>query len=188
MNPNWPDYCFEHYERFLRKASAREIYSLDNTSLQIWRYEDVFEGCSVLCSVGFAQFSSRLNPDRHEEIVVAVDSDTDAAMKILATTLFYLGESVSAIPVLGSKGGVVELDSDFVERHHKDAFYFTEPFPFPDEFQNVSGSGASGSIFMGVFIDAREHEFLKQNGAGAFEDKLEAGNVDPFCLDRPSVV
>lgn len=188
MDIDWPGACYDHYERFLGKAANRESYRLDGTSLQILRYDGVFDGCSVLCTVGFAHFSRRRDPTIHEEVVMAVDCESETAGRLLAMTLFYIGNCINAVPVLGSKGGIHELDGEFVKKYHKDAIYFTEPFPFPKEFADCRCTNLIGKIYLAVFIDAKEHEFLKTNGAGALEEMLEKGNADPFCLGRPSVV
>lgn len=189
MHSSWPLICRDHYENYLGPPSSFDMFSLDHGStLQMLRFEDLFDGCTVLCSVGFSIFITMVDEETHQEAVLVADREPETCSNLFAITLHYIGEHLATIPLFTSKAGISDLDRQFAAQYGKNAFYFTKPLLFPEGFDTVSVGGVEGEFFLAIFISHEEHEFLKAHGADALESKLEEANIDPFCLSRPSVV
>ena len=151
MNPDWPGACFDHYESFLGSPAGWQVSLFDGeTKIQLLRFGGLFDGCDVLCSIGFAQFSTRVSPHIHQEVVMAVDEAIVESAAILVSALFYIGSTISTIPLRASRGGLSKGHPEFAQTYPKDAIYFTGPTPFPDGFREVNQSSTAGRVLGNV--------------------------------------
>jgi len=181
--------CYlDHYEAFLGDFTGRSVFQLDGTSpsIQILEYENVFSECMVFCSLGFSHFSPR-ETKQYQEIVLVADNCFDEIPSLLVNTLFFLSDR--RIPLVNglSKGGLGDLNQNFVSLCGKDALYFTDPFPFPSEFEQVKCGKILGYMHLAVFISQQEHMLVKEEGAATFEKLMGDREIDPFHLERESV-
>jgi hypothetical protein len=186
---NWGECFLSHYETHLGKYSSYSGHTLEGAAhaIQILGYDGVFKDCKTYCTLGFSHYSAE-DYDERFEVVIAVDDGFEAIPKLLASALFYIADCHAVLSSGLSKGGLHELDPAFVERYGKDAFYFMSPFPFPTEFAEVTCGQERGLIYLCVPLSKQEHEYWKQHGAVKLEQLMEAANVDPFALGRPSAV
>jgi hypothetical protein len=160
-------------------------------ALQILRYDRVFPGCQTYCTVGFSHFSAAAC-GKHQEAILAVDEGFERIPRLLANTLLHLAAHNVPLSAGLSKGGIHDLDQDFVDEFDKEALYFTDPFPLPTEFRHVIRHlGADrhevAEMYLAVFLSKAEHELVKREGVARLEDLLHSTQADPFDLRRASV-
>lgn len=182
----------DHYEKYFGTPIYRDVMDADDLprKVQLLRYDNVFEGCTTFASLGMSSYSSELDGDFYE-IVVIVDKYVNNMPKLIF--------SVIRTAIMQGVGfewgryfvGLEDIDKEFVTATGKDTFYVTLPSPLPDEFSNVVthnsfliNNNIKPKIFMGLFISNKEKEYLKNNGKVAFEDQLERLAVDPFDICR----
>ena len=189
MSDTWGTCFLDHYERYLGKPSARDVFAMDTQehSIQVLHFESVFPGCKVYSTMGFSHFAARIQGS-HDEVITAVDAGFGSIPRLLALTLYFLAEYEIPLSAGLSKGGLSEIDSAFSQQYGKDAIYFTNPFPLPPAFRVVQCGSDTGLTHLAVFLSQQEHQYLRSHGADRFEQQMEDAGVDPFSLGRPSIV
>lgn len=157
-------------------------------SIQILKYEHVFEECLVYNSLGFCKYEDIVGAN--VEVSMVVDGAFRSTGYLLASTLFYCIDNKMPIGRGIAVSGIEGLDKAFVQKYNKSAIYFTEPYAFPEEYSMVrtNTEDKDGTILLAFYISQSECEYFVQYGAEKFEDLLEEKNVDPFNVSRESVV
>lgn len=178
--------CFDHYVKYFNQPTKTYKFQTGEGSVvQILQFENVFEDCAVLTSLGFSHFS--LDHSKvFQEVVMVVDKAWEESAEILAKTLLYIGEFRGSVDYGMSKAGIRDIAPGFYSRYSKDALYFTSPFALPEEFNKVNG--LKSDLLMGMLISYKEHEFIKSKGFYEFEVLLEKHKADPLDIRRESVV
>jgi hypothetical protein len=188
---NWGSAFYDHFAKYHGgEPKKRSIYkqSEETPSIQILRYENVFEGCTVFSSLGISNYVSLLGTVAEASLVT--DFAPDESESILANTLFHIINEKIEFGRGVSINGVSNINKEFSKAFDKNALYFTTPYAFPEGYERVITPGATGEglIFLSFFISQREHEYFVANGAEKFENMLVDCNVDPFDLKRVSVI
>lgn len=188
---NWGEKYYDHFERYLGHVVEKEVFrkSDDKPSIQILTYENVFKGCKVFSSIGLSNYSCEIGCAA--EVVLVADDGFNDCPDLLANILFYITNEKMQIKSGLSVKGIQRIRRSFSEKFDKHGLYFTAPFGFPDEFNVISGvdeSDSDGSVFLAFFISEDEAGYVKELGAGKFEDLLEMCDADVFAVDRKSVV
>lgn len=182
MTDNLGEIIFNHYETFLGAYIGADKYSDESRGLQILGFDKVFENSLTFATFGLSNYADDINALC--ETVMTVDGDYDNCAALLANAAFYAVQNKIDFGRGVFIGGLDSVVEGFSKVLNKSALYFTEPYAFPEEFSRAGECG----IFDAFFITEREAEFIKQNGADAFEDILEECGVDVIALDRPSAV
>ncbi len=184
----WPDYYFDHYTAFFGEFVTREIFNgpnADDPSIEILSYDQVFKNCRVFASLGLSHYAKNLESTL--EVIVPCEDHFEDTSEIIAQALFY---AVTA-PVLLAPGatisGISEINPLFAERFGKHSLYFHNPLFLPEVFCNVETALGEARVLSGMFISAKEHDYLDDHGRDKFELLLETEKVDPFVLRRASV-
>ncbi|MFS0557083.1 suppressor of fused domain protein [Brevibacillus sp. 179-C9.3 HS] len=188
--PSYGELYYDHYSKYVGEPVDLEIYksSDDNPKLQILKYENVFQDCLVFNTLGLSHYEDRLQG--LVEISMVVDEAFGNTGYILANALFFCVENALEIGRGTAIRGIERFDKSFVEKYHKHAIYFTEPFAFPVEYSHVcTGSEKKGGkVLLAFFISQAEYDYLIQYGTEKLEDLLEMNEVDPFCVGRKCII
>jgi antitoxin YqcF len=181
--------CFyDHFVRFLGEPARVSIFRAaeDEPSLQILEYDRVFPGCRVFCSLGLTHY----NPELQSicEVFLPVDDAWDEIPSLLANALNYMTKKPIRLRRGSVLSGVENISPPFAARFDKHALYFSTPFGMPDAFAVVDCETISGNVYLAAFISQAEYEYLVSHGPEQLETLLEAGNVDPFQLQRASCI
>lgn len=187
---NYGELYYDHYSNFLREPIGREVFKSTNEmpSIQILRYENVFEQCLVYNSLGLSNYEEIVGAN--VEVSMVVDGAFRSTGYLLASTLFYCIGNKMQIGTGIAIQGIENLDPTFVQKYNKSAIYFTEPYAFSEEYSVVRThtNDEVGSILSAFYISQSEFDYFAKYGAEKFEDLLEEKNVDPFNVNRQSVV
>ncbi len=182
MSGSLGEKILDHYETFLGAYIGAEKYSDESRSLQILGFDKVFENSLTFATFGLSNYADDINALC--ETVMNVDGDYDNCAELLANAVFYIIRQKMDFGAGMYISGLDNVVEGFSKAHNKSALYFTQPYAFPNEFSRTGEC----KIFDAFFITEREAEFIKQNGADAFEDVLEERGADVIMLDRPSVI
>lgn len=182
MSGSLGETILNHYEKFLGAYIGADKYADKSRGLQILGFDKVFENSLTFATFGLSNYAEEINALC--EAVMTVDSDYDNCATLLANAAFYAVQNKIGFGMGVFIGGLDNVAEGFSKAHNKSALYFTEPYAFPDEFSRAGEC----KIFDAFFITEKEAEFIKQNGADAFEDALEKSGADVIALDRPSAV
>ncbi|MEZ2661203.1 suppressor of fused domain protein [Aneurinibacillus aneurinilyticus] len=187
---NYGELYYDHYSKFLGEPIDREMFKNNEEmpSIQILKYENVFEECLVYNTLGFSKYEEVVSGN--VEVSMVVDGAFSSAGYILANALFYCIGNQMEIGRGIAISGIESIDKSFVQKYNKSAVYFTEPFAFPEEYSCVptESEDKDGKILLAFFISQSEYEYFVKYGTEKFEDLLEEKNVDPFHVSRESVV
>jgi hypothetical protein len=179
--------CYlDHYERFFKSPTTRNVFEQDNNSpsIQVLAYDNVFSGCRVFASLGLSHYSEELG--QVGEVIVPVDEGWDDVPFLLANSLFYMIQQRMALGWGITINCIENICPEFVNAFQKPALYFTHPFGLPTEFSEVEYDGVFGHLYLGLFISNRELDYFLKHGAGQFEDVLQSSDIDPYNLRRPT--
>jgi suppressor of fused protein SUFU len=184
---NWGACFLDHYERHLRAPASRESFRQSEASarIQILGYDGVFAQCRVFASLGLSHYFEEVG--EIAEVVLPVDGNWDRSPRLLANALFLLVQKRMKIG-WGISVNLQKIEPDLERFFGKSSLYVTNPTGFPETFGQVSCADAIGRIYMAMFISRTEHEFFVKYGAARFEEVMEARDVDPFCIRRPSCI
>ncbi|MEO3946599.1 suppressor of fused domain protein [Gorillibacterium sp. CAU 1737] len=181
---------YDHYSTYLREPSNREVFTSSNDlpSIQVLMYENVFEECRVFNSLGFSKVEDIVG--MNAEVSMVVDGAFDLTGYLLASALFVCIHNKIQMGRGIAIKGLEKLDQAFVQTYNKSAIYFTDPYAFPDEYRHVRTPTGEreGRVLLAFFITESECEYFTRYGADAFEDLLEEKDVDPFQVNRESVI
>lgn len=187
---NYGELYYDHYSKFLGEPIDREVFrsTEEMPSIQILKYEHVFEECLVYNSLGFCKYEDIVGAN--VEVSMVVDGAFRSTGFLLASTLFYCIDNKMPIGRGIAVRGIERLDKAFVQKYNKSAINFTEPYAFPEEYSIVrtNTEDKDGTILLAFYISQSECEYFVQYGAEKFEDLLEEKNVDPFNVSRESAV
>lgn len=180
-NNNIGEEILNHYEKFLGIFEQRRVFKSNENvpSIQLLQYGNIFEGCKTYASFGLSKFSELINNTC--EVILAVDDDYQKSAFILANVLFYIIENKLNFGRGTYIEGIENIDKEFVDRHRKNAVYFTETNVFPDEFSDINGIA---KMYLAFFISQEEYNFIKNYGCEKFEDYLEKNEIDIMDLNR----
>lgn len=187
---SWAESYFDHYEKTLGVARRRDVFEIIGTDqkVQILAYKNVFPETVTFCSIGLSNFSSSIGTTA--EVMVVVDEGWEFIPFILAQAISLIVTK----PMKVGWGFVVSGESivnpEYYEKYMKEALYFTHPMGFPNEFYTVvnADSSIAGEIYMGIPISNKEVELFSSVGAELFEKEMQSNNVDPFSLNRKSII
>lgn len=186
----WAETYFDHYEKTLGVALRRDVFDIYGTekNVQVLAYKNVFPKTVTFCSIGLSSFSS--NVGATAELMVVVDKGWEYMPAILAQTISHIVTKPMAVGWGFAVGGEKKVNPEFYEKYKKEALYFTHPMGFPNEFYLVvkKDSNNVGEIYMGIPISKAEMELFAKVGADDFEARMQSSGVDPFVMERPSVV
>ncbi|RJG14921.1 suppressor of fused domain protein [Paenibacillus thiaminolyticus] len=187
---NYGELYYDHYSKFLGEPIDREVFKNNEEmpSIQILKYENIFEECLVYSTLGFSKYEEVVGDN--VEVTLVVDGGFSSAGYILANALFYcIGNQMQIGRGIAIRG-IESLDKSFVQKYNKNAVYFTEPFAFPEEYYHIptKSEDKDGKILLAFFISQSEYEYFVKYGTEKFEDLLEEKNVDPFHVSRESIV
>ncbi|MDM5155443.1 suppressor of fused domain protein [Bacillus sp. DX1.1] len=186
---NYGELYYDHYSKYLGEPMDREVFknSEDIPSIQILKYENVFEECLVFNTLGVSKYEEIVGDN--VEISMVVDGAFRSTGYILANTLFYCVGNEIEIGRGTAISGIESIDKSFVQKYNKSAVYFTEPFAFPEEYGHVltGNTEKHGKILLAFFISQSEYEYFVKYGTEKFEELLEENNVDPFHVSRESI-
>lgn len=182
---NQGELILEHYDRYLGKFQESKVYRINESlpSIQLLKYNNCVEGCVTYATIGLTHYSESVN--NNCEVVMVVDGCHDECAGMLANILFCAAEGRMEIRSGTVIGGIDRLDKEFLAGHKKNALYFSEAYPFPDEFADIDNNV---KMYMAFFISQQEYDFIMTNGAEKFEELLENMECDVFATDRESVV
>lgn len=182
MTDSLGETILNHYEKFLGAYIGADKYADKSRTLQILGFDKVFENSLTFATFGLSNYAEDINALC--ETVMTVDDDYDNCTTLLANAGFYAVQNKIDFGRGAFIGGLDNVARGFSKAHNKSALYFTEPYAFPEEFSRAGGC----KMLSAFFITESEEEFIKQNGADAFEDMLEEREIDVIALDRPSAV
>jgi hypothetical protein len=181
---SWPGCIYDHYARYLRQPVDRRVFeAAGRPSIQMLRFERVFPGCQVFCSIGMDQVVGA-----PVEVCTVVDAEFAAVPSLVAETFFLLSTRPVHVCWGGSVRGIHRFDPDFVKRTGKNALYFSQPNFLPPPFEHVRCGDLAGQVWNLMFISEAEYELVNTKGPAVFERQLVEAKVDPFVLNRPSIV
>ncbi|MEG0449143.1 MAG: suppressor of fused domain protein [Lysinibacillus sp.] len=187
---NYGELYYDHYNKFLGEPVDQEVFKNNEEmpSIQILKYENVFEECLVYNTLGFSNYEEIVGDN--VEVSMVVDATFNSMGKILANALFYCIGNQMEIGRGIAICGIESIDKTFVQNYDKSAIYFTEPFAFPKKYSEVrtETKEKDGRMLLAFFISQSEYEYFVENGTEKFEDLLEEKNVDPFMVSRISAV
>lgn len=177
----------DHFYRHFGAPIGREVFEspLQNRSIQILEFKDVFAGCRVFCTIGLSHYSNELGGVF--EVVSAVDEGGDALAGILANALFFAVMTQQKFGHGISIAGIKRISPAFAEQYAKDALYFTNPIGLPEGFSCFTTEAGEARVLLAILISHPEFEYFQDNGADNFEALMEQNDVDPFHLVRPSI-
>ncbi len=175
MNQNNGEIILNHYEKFLGYYSDVKVFGDEKRNVQMLIYNKIFDECLTVASLGISKYL-----EGQFEVIMSVDSDFESAYTVLANAIFYMIQNQKNIYDGCLINGIENIDKSFFERHGKSAVYFTYPFCFPEGFYK----NGEITFLLAFFISEEEVNFIKQNGVEAFEEYLEASNIDVFEIDR----
>ncbi|PHE95201.1 hypothetical protein COF81_14835 [Bacillus pseudomycoides] len=180
---------YDHYSKCLGEPMDREVFKngKDMPSIQILKYENVFEQCLVFNTLGVSKYEEIVGDN--VEVSMVVDGAFRSTGYILANALFYCIANGIKIGRGTAISGIESIDTSFVQKYNKSAVYFTEPFAFPDEYCHVFTGNAEkdGKVLLAFFISDSEYEYFIKYGAEKFEELLEENHVDSFHVSRESI-
>lgn len=187
---NYGELYYDHYNKFLGEPIDREVFKNNEEmpSIQVLKYENVFEECLVYNTLGFSKYEEIVGGN--VEISMVVDRAFNSTGYILANALFYCIGNQIEIGRGIAISGIESIDKAFVQKYDKSAVYFTEPFAFPDEYSNVrtKTKDKDGRMLLAFFISQYEYEYFVKHGTEKFEELLEERDVDPFNVRRASSI
>lgn len=188
---NWGECYFDHFTRYFGMPVGRETYQPNAAApvIQILKYDGVFSGCRVFCSLGATHYSAELHGIA--EVLVVVDSGWDDSAFLLANVLFQLIQKPLAL-----RPGIVvsrleKVRPGFVAQYQKVALYFTTLgtlYTLPKEFAQVGCKGKEGALYVGYFISAAELAYWEKHEPKQFQQMLQSKHVDLLHLARPSSI
>ncbi|MED1060036.1 suppressor of fused domain protein [Bacillus mycoides] len=187
---NYGEIYYDHYSKYLSEPIDREVFKNNEglPSIQILKYENVFEECLVFNTLGFSKYEEIVGDNI--EISMVVDGAFNSTGYILASALFYCIGNRIEIGRGTAISGIETIDKAFVQKYNKSAVYFTEPFTFPEEYSHVrtENEDKDGKMLLAFFITQSEYECFVKCGTEKFEDLLEENDVDPFNVSRKSII
>ncbi len=179
---------YDHFEEYLGRRVDHGKFTQDSQSpaIQILVYDGVYDGCRAFCSFRLVHYHRDLGGIG--EVMCAVDEGWEHVKRVLANALFFMVQNRIDLGRGSRVGGIRNVSPEFVEMYGKEVLYLTVPYNVPEGFDRVECGDVVGHIYLAIFITEKERAYLDQHGVEAFEDLLEAQQVDPFHLRRPSCV
>jgi antitoxin YqcF len=182
---------FAHYEHFLGFPADDWDFDADAhpdlQAIRVFRFAGVFDDAELQTYATFG--FSRLDLALPTEVVLVVSGQHRFLVQMLARTLFHFAENGAALQRGVTQRGFVRFNREFCSSTGKTGFYFTDPWQFPDEFNIVHvAAGLHGRVLAALPISDAEFDFVAEHGFDAFEDRLEATNVDLLSLARPDAL
>lgn len=185
------EFYYNHFEQFFKTApAARSVYDFEDgmrESIQVLRYDGVYENAAVFCTLGLSHFDDELSETA--EVTLVVDNGFIESVDFLVDAISHLVDHKIAIREGVAVRGVHHAYPSFFQRFAKEALYFTDCSGFPpglDFVKDVSTGQTMGKVFWAFFISSEEHEYYLKYGAQKLEELLLDTGIDPFDVDRVS--
>jgi hypothetical protein len=179
----------EHLERYLGPIAEGWGDDTSDGAIRVVRFANQPEpGVSTYATLGL---SARIlpmkggRPARQELLFVAKhDYPSQQVASFLLTFAEYVASKQQAL----LRGDVVGPAAPIIPGVQAKSVYAAIPVVFDDGLATFSGSQPPTVIVWLLPLVAREPAWVRSNGWDAFEDALEAAEVDLFDLDREPVM
>lgn len=166
-----------HFEQFFGAYDQVKRYRYLNANLQILAFPKVVSECVVFASLGFSHFQ------KDTEIYAITDTAFETISDLMGDLLNHWMFEMRHQLVAGFCLDVSEiLPTGFIETTGKDSVYFTQSSIFPPQFLTENFQPLQM-----LLVSKGERGFIRQFGSDAFEEALEANQVDVFNIRRNSL-
>ncbi len=188
MDPTWADLYRHHFVQYFGKPFDVQRFQKDNDSppLHLAIFDRAYPNYRIFASLGLTNY--RDDVQDLGEVILLADGAWDEVPVLFVNSLFYMIERRIA---LGSRlviGGIDKLNPGFADYFHKEALYYTVADGFPEGFERLAWDHEVGLVYQAIFISASELDFIKRQGAAAFEERFRAQDADLCSLRRPPCV
>ena len=185
MDPTWTDLYRHHFVEFFGKPFDVQRFQRDNDSppVHIAIFDRAYPNYRIFASLGLSNYRDAVQD--LGEVILLADAAWQEVPVLFVNSLFYMIER--RIP-LGSRfaiAGIDKLDPGFADYFHKEAVYYTVADGFPEGFERLAWENEVGLVYQAIFISASELDFIKRQGAAAFEERFRAQDADLCSLRRP---
>ncbi len=185
MSTSWPDLYLQHYQRFLGKPFDVQTYHADDgIAVRVATYDQGFPDFRVYGSAGLSAHADRLQ-GIGEIVMFDDEKGRDVPKLFMNYVMFILQHN---IPLTGpfTIGGLDNLNAAFADYYDRVAAHFMPAGGILGRgFESVAGDRETGQLFLGIFISGAEQDYLKKQGAPAFEKKFR---TQLLALNRRSCV
>lgn len=182
------DLYLRHFRQHLGKPfDVQTFRGEDGSSIRLATFDQRFPKFKVYASLGLSDQKEKVK-DLGEIILLTDDFRPDVKQLFVHFLLFIQQKGIP----LGSRfciGGIEMLNPEFAEYYNKEAFYVMTAEGFGPGFEEFPCLDEPGKVYQGLFISFAEEDFLRRNGAEAFEEKLhrmEKNEIELCSLSRPS--
>lgn len=181
VNKDLGERILVHYDNYLGDFVNSSLFCSDDNAIniQLLRYDNVFEGCNTYASLGITKYSNQIHSKY--EIIYSIDKDYEKSSCMIATTMIYILSKGLHITKGSYVEGVDIFDLEFCQSHNIGGVYFTECYPFPEEFSVIE---KDVKMYMAFFISKDEVAIIDEKGSDEFENELEMHDIDIMELDR----
>ena len=175
MQNNNGELVLDYYEKYLGYYKSIKRYSDEKSILQFLQYDGIISGCDTVATLGVSKY---ISSELTTEAIMIVDDEFEKSQEVLANALFFIIQNNIELMPGTYIEGVANINREFEEDIDKSAIYFTSPFCFPEDFYS------DNNFLLAFFITSEEVQYIKENGAEAFEDYLERSGCDIFSIRR----
>jgi hypothetical protein len=188
MSPSWADLYQHHFQQYFGKPFDVQRYQqdADSLALQLAVYDRPYPRYRVFASLGVCNYRDAVQ-DLGEVILLADAAWRDVPM-LFINSLFYVIQRRIALGSRFAIGGIDNLYPAFAEHFDKAALYYTIADGFPEGFERLAWNNEVGLVYQALLISAAEQDFIKRQGATAFEERFKAQDADLCSLRRPSCI
>ncbi len=178
----------EHIETYLGEITNAFHLKTDKISIHALEFQNTpFSDVTTYLTLGVSKFDL-YRPDIEkkykQEYLFAADKSFDRSE--IASILLTFSESIIEKGIALLRGEVIG-EKQLISNVRANSLYVSIPVFWDDEFDTFDGS-TPPTIFAWLMpIMSEEFHFVKANGWNAFEDKLEASEVDFWDLNRKPV-
>jgi hypothetical protein len=188
MTPTWTDLYRHHLVQYFGKPFDVQRFQkdADHPPLHLAIFDRPYRNYRIFASLGLSDYRDAVQ-DLGEVILLADDAWREVPT-LFINSLYYMIER--RIP-LGSRfaiGGVDNLAPEFAEHFDKVALFYTIADGFPEGFERLAWDHEVGLVYQAIFISGSELDFLRRQGAVAFEERFRAQDADLCSLQRPPCV
>ena len=191
MPKDWGQCYMNHFKSYFGDPVAKRDFGQNTTSppIRILTFDDVFEGCQVFCSLGFAQYAEVVGTV--SEALIAVDDGWDDVPTLLANALFGIVQHSMHFGAGVVIQGLENIQPQFADVYQKTGLFFTTTYTIstlPESIGQVACNGNQGGLHAGYFISPEEILYWETHKSARFEKLLGEEKIDLLHLRRQSVV
>jgi hypothetical protein len=157
----------------------------DTSEIKVVAFRDQpHQGVVTYLTLGLSDYLLPMTHGRkvRQELLVSVYSRYNS--KDVAAFLVSFSEYIVSQNRALLRGDVVGPSQPLVPNVSANAVYASIPVFFEDDFRTFDGSSPPTVFVWLIPLPSSDAEFVKQSGWDAFEDRLEASEVDFWDLDR----